>query len=64
MRAEGFGQQPHLRENRLPVLIDNKVAGMYVEVGEHEAITAYLDRRQLLLGLGRERRVRLSQIPR
>jgi hypothetical protein len=35
---------------------------VHVGLAEHEAITAYLDGRQLLLGLGREQRVRLAQI--
>jgi hypothetical protein len=65
MPDEGFGQQPHLRkihQDRLPVLVDAEVAGVHVGLCEHEAITAYLDGRQLLLGLGREQRVRLVQI--
>jgi hypothetical protein len=44
------------------VLVDAEVAGVHVGLGEQEAITAYLDGRQLLPGLGREQRVRLAQI--
>ena len=44
------------------MLVDAEVAGVHVGLGEHEAITTYLDGRQLLLGLGREQRVRLAQI--
>ena len=65
MRDEGFGHQPYRREihqDRLPVLVDPKVAGVHVELGEHEPITAYLDPRQLRLGLRREQRERLAQI--
>ena len=65
MRDEGFGQQPYRREihqDRLPVLVDAEVAGVHVGLCEHEAITAYFDGRQLLLGLRREQRVRLAQI--
>jgi hypothetical protein len=45
---EGFGQQPYFREihqDRLLVLVDAKVAGVHVGLGEHEAITAYLNGR-------------------
>ena len=65
MRDEGLGQQSYLREihqDRLPVLVDAEAAGVHVGLGEHEVITAYLDRRRLPLGLGREQRVCLAQV--
>ena len=66
IRDEGFGQQPYLREihqDRLPVRVDAEVAGVHDGLGEHEAIIAYLDGRQQLLGLGRkQQRVRQAQI--
>ena len=65
MRDECFRQQPYLCEihqDRLPVPVDTEVAGVHVGLGEHEAITEYLDGRHPLLGLGREQRVRLTEI--
>ena len=61
-RDKGFGQKPYLPEihhDRLPVLVDAEVAGVHVGLGEHEAITAHLDGRELLPGRGVEQRVRL-----
>ena len=45
------------------MLVDSaEVAGVRVGLGEHEAITTYLDGRHLFLGMGREQRICLAQI--
>ena len=53
-----------IHQDRLPVLVDAKVAGAHVGLGEHETITVHLDGRQLCLGLARAQSGRLAQIAR